>query len=200
MDILEKYLKNNRKVEIELFCANNTPKTFKTGFYKVLEDKYIIYKPQMEDEFHSKQQLKVLVYTNAGIFVFETKIISLNSKIIEIEKPKNYRTIQRRELLRAELAIPFVLNKRKHSTKNISGSGFSFYCDEILDKNTNFDIELVFEDRKISSKIKIIEIRKNLKNNLPKYRYSVKMLSLNKIDENYIIKQCIINNMQSVNI
>ncbi len=200
MDILEKYLKNNRKVEIEIIVENVSSKIYKTGFYKVLENEYIIYKPQNEEKFSTEQTLKVFVYTNAGIFVFDTKIISLNSKIIEIEKPKNYKTIQRRELLRADISVPFLLNKKKYSTKNISGSGFSFYCDEILDKNQNFEIELMFDDRKITSKIKIIEIRKNLKNNLPKYRYSVKLLSLNKIDENYIMKKCIIDNIQSVNI
>ncbi len=200
MDILEKYLKNNRKVEVEIITKGKTSKIFKTGFYKLLEDKYVIYKPQNDEKFHPDEILKVLVYTDAGIFVFETKIITLNSKIIEIEKPKNYTTIQRRKLLRADISVPFVLNRKKYFTKNISGSGFSFYCDEILDKNQNFEIELVFVDRKITSKIKIIEIRKNLKNNLPKYRYSVKLLSLNKIDENYIMKKCIVDNIQSVNI
>ena len=204
MNILEKYLKNSRKVEIEFTTEDKVIQTEKTGFYKIAPEKYIIYKPQNKTKYEENQNIKILVYSDAGIFVFKTKIISLNSKLIEINKPENYKIVQRRELLRAELSIPFVLNadgeKQRFYTKNISGSGFSFYCDDIIDKKDNMEIELNFREKKIISKIKIVEIRKNLKADLPKYRYSVKLLSLNKADENYIIKLCIVNNIQTINI
>ena len=204
MNILEKYLKNNRKVEIELITEDKVIQTERTGFYKVTPEKYIIYKPQNKTKYKENQNVKILVYSDAGIFVFKTTIISLNSKLIEINKPENYKIVQRRELLRAELNIPFILNangkRQRFNTKNISGSGFSFYCNDIIDKDENIEIQLNFRERKIISKIKIVEIRKNLKADLPKYRYSVKLLSLNKADENYIIKLCIVNNIQTINI
>lgn len=205
MHILEKYLENNRKVEMELIIGDKNIKTERTGFYKVMPDKYVIYRPQNDTALDKNLEVRILVYSSVGIFIFRTKIISLNSKLIEIEKPKNYKTVQRRELLRAELAVSFVigstqLKRQRYATKNISGSGFSFCCDEIFDKKDDYNVEIEFPKRKIRSKIKIIEIRKNLKSDLPKYRYSVKFLSLNNSDENYIIKQCVVNNIQNINI
>lgn len=205
MHILEKYIENNRKVEMELVIEDKNIRTERTGFYKILPDKYVIYRPQNNEiVFNENQEIKILIYSKAGIFIFKTKIISLNSKLIEIEKPKDYKRIQRRELLRAELVVPFyfenaALQKMKYATENISGSGFSFYCDEIFDKDTDCKVKLEFSQRTILSKIKIVEIRKNLKSGLPKYRYSVKLLSLNKSDENYIIKQCVVNNIKTIN-
>lgn len=201
MEDLKKYLKQNKKIEVEKLYQNKKIKRYKTAFYQETSDNLQFYRPYENEnkiDFIDNETLRFLIYTTDGVFAFKTKVIKSSQKIIKTQKPKAVRKIQRRGLLRQNLKLKAKIeykieNKIKTLTLqllNISGSGISFDCDEDLKGIKQFEISFKIGNKIIKTPSQIVEIRKNTKK-LQKYRISAKFIALNNYEIEYIIKNCI---------
>ena len=128
------------------------------------------------------------------------------NKIFKAKFPQTYSKIQRRELLRAELPliaqVEYTTNNETKTSEtkiiDISGSGISFNIDDNLSEYNKITITFNLEETIIKTPIKIIEIRKNLRENIEKYRISAQFVSLNNHEIEHIIKHCIKHQIKTI--
>ncbi|MBQ8848252.1 MAG: PilZ domain-containing protein [Candidatus Gastranaerophilales bacterium] len=202
MEELLEYLQSNKKIEIEKLLPNKKIKRYKTAFYQVSKEDFQFFRPKENEsfvDFRFNEVVRILVYTKDGVFTFKTKVLKCGIKTFKLQIPENYKKIQRRGLLRVDL--PLVANieyeldskliRKELKIINISGSGVSFNIDDDLSKTDNILIAFNIEEKIIEARLKIIEIRKNLKQNIEKYRISAQFVSLNNHEIEHIIKSCI---------
>ena len=209
MEELKEHLQKNKKIEIEKLLPNKKIKRYKTAFYYKQESDFHFFVPKENDScvvFKENEIIRILIYTKDGVFAFKTKVLKYGTKIIKVEPPKTYSKIQRRGLLRAELPLiaqlEFLKNKelKRCETKviNISGSGISFNINDDLSNCDKILIAFNLEGKIIETQIKIIEIRKNLKENVEKFRISAQFVSLNNHEIEHIIKHCIKHQIETI--
>lgn len=203
MEELEYNLKYNKKVEIETVLENNLFRRLKTALYKETDTEYYFYKPKQNDsyvDYEQNQNIRILIYTEEGIFIFNSTVIKNGDKLIKILKPQRYKKIQRRGLIRMALPIKVKIEYKKDNQTfeqpvkivDISGSGISFNTDCELFQNKKLIVHFTLEDKEISSIGEIIEIRQNRKTLNGKYRFSVRFLSISKKDSDFIVKHCLV--------
>ena len=209
MEELKEYLQLNKKIEIEKLLPNKKIKRYKTAFYYKPGSDFHFFVPKDNNSsviFEENETIRILIYTKDGVYTFKTKVLKYGNKIIKVETPKTYSKIQRRGLLRAELPLVAELEYIKNNelkrceTKvlNISGSGISFNTDNDLLNSDKILIAFNLEGKIIETQIKIIEIRKNLKENVEKFRISAQFVSLNNHEIEHIIKHCIKHQIKTI--
>ncbi len=139
------------------------------------------------------KELEVVIYTNSGIFVFDSIIINspLESDFV-IELPDEKKKIQRRDYIRAPINLKMVLNKNdteyETNTINIGGGGIRFVTQEKLDINDLWKFSLhLSESLKITGLGKILyTILKG--NNMASV---ITFTDISETDRNKIIKFCL---------
>lgn len=94
------------------------------------------------------KEIGVVVYTNSGIFVFDSIVI--NSPLEEefiIEFPQEQKKIQRREYMRAAVNLQLILAKGgtelETRTINVGGGGIRFIAKDKLSVNEKWNFSLL---------------------------------------------------------
>lgn len=137
--------------------------------------------------------LEVIIYTNEGIFVFDSIVIDSPFNIdFVVELPEENSKIQRRAYIRASLELDFFLSeenfKFKTKTVNISGGGIRFIIDRELELNKlfNFALYLPKNDSIVKGTGTILY---SLKQNNSMISV-IKFIEIGESDQNKIIKLC----------
>ena len=113
----------------------------------VLPEKY----KHMKKNLYSGKELEAIVYTESGVYVFDSIIIAspLEHDFL-IEIPPEKKRMQRRDYVRAYFGLNLTLNKgsQKVETKtiNIGGGGIRFKVKEELKTNDIWDFILHMSD------------------------------------------------------
>ena len=99
------------------------------------------------------KEIEAIVYTNSGIFVFDSIII--NSPLehdFVIELPEEKQKIQRREYIRTPINLKLALSRDdiQYETKtiNVGGGGIRFISQEKLNVNSLWRLSLLLPDGK----------------------------------------------------
>ena len=211
MEELKEYLRINKKIEIEKLLPNRKIKRYKTAYYNNGQGEFQFFRPKEKEtgslvDFSVSEIVRFLVYTGDGVFAFKTRVLKCGMKIIKVESPKNYTKIQRRGLLRVDLPLSAELEYNKNNILkrteikiiNISGSGISFNTNEDLSDCEKIIIAFKMDGKIIEARIRVIEIRKNLRENVEKYRIGAKFVSLNNHEVEHIIKNCIKQQIKTI--
>lgn len=113
----------------------------------VYPEKYL----NVAKNLHVGKDLEVVVYTNSGIYVFDS--IVMHSPLehdFVIEIPDEKKRMQRRDYVRAHFGFEFLLSKGnlkiKTKTINIGGGGIRFKVNEELRTNDIWDFTLYLAD------------------------------------------------------
>lgn len=169
----------------------------------ILPEKHI----GMAKNIHAGKELEAIVYTNSGVYVFDSIVIHspLEHDFI-IEIPDEKKRMQRRDYVRTHFGLNFILSKGtlKIETKtiNIGGGGIRFKVKEELRTGDIWDFSLFMADdtemhgqgivlysvllgRIITSAIKFIDINESDRSKLIKKCFEEevkrKTLTINRI-------------------
>ena len=99
-----------------------------------------------DEEYKNGESVTMFTTAGSGVIHFDSEIISVNGKTIELKKPTDCTVIQRREYTRAEIEKNILLldgNKNIRSTiKDISAGGMSIVTKEKLEKNKSYRADI----------------------------------------------------------
>jgi len=148
-------------------------------------------KHELMKYLHEGKDLEVIIYSDKGVFVFDSIVIDspFNSDFI-IELPEEKTKIQRREYVRAPIKLDFFLNKDgqkiQSETVNIGGGGIRFSSlkefkvgdiwdfafrlpnDNTVIKGNGEILYSIRQEKSITSVIKFLEIGENERNKIIK--------------------------------
>ena len=142
------HLKELVKIEI-VYKNTNTINHYKSYIKCLDDDRMLIDSPSYRGksyDIEDNQQILLSLYAEDGVYTGECKVLGKElSKIsgLWISYPYNSKHSQRREYLRVNLNVPIDLTIFKDSlrtesteyriiSKDISGNGFCYICDELL--------------------------------------------------------------------
>lgn len=100
------------------------------------------------------KEIEVVIYTNSGIFVFESIIINspLESDFV-IELPDEKKKVQRRDYVRAPAGLKLIIRREdtqyETRTINVGGGGIRFLTEEKLDINELWNFSLFLSENTI---------------------------------------------------
>lgn len=142
---------------------------------------------------HEGKELEVIIYTEKGIYLFDSIVIdSPYNRDFIIEFPEEKTKIQRREYVRAPIQLDFVLNKREFEeitkTINIGGGGVRFNCNKEFKSGDiwDFDLYLPVKDSLISGTGEILYSTRQGSNVVS----VIKFAEIEESSRNKIIKLC----------
>lgn len=138
------------------------------------------------------KEIGVVVYTNSGIFVFDSIVI--NSPLEEefiIEFPQEKKKIQRREYMRAAVNLQLLLAKDgveyETRTINVGGGGIRFVTKDKLSVNERWGFSLLLPGEKvIKGTGKILYTLMQGQTNAG----VITFLDINETERNRLIKLC----------
>lgn len=149
-------------------------------------------------------ELKLYIYTENGIYSAASKIILATKNLLSTEYvisyPTNSKHSQRREYFRADLPINFnmeIISDKKEEkrvissiTRNICGKGMSFISkDPFLDYSV-INLELNFEDKKVSTIAELVYSKAIRGVNATKYIHAFTFVSISQKNIDFIVKKC----------
>ncbi|WP_123053511.1 flagellar brake domain-containing protein [Clostridium sp. JN-1] len=198
----------NSKIEIQV-----ENKTYKSNIQDVTDDSIGISIPVNNGEYlplRGNEKINVLYYCNKDIYGFETRVIGRkveNIQMILIQKPYQFKTIQRRNFVRVNVMINvrcIFINNEKYMqnindnqvkifegyTLDMSGGGMRIAFDRSLEKNLRYGsilmIEVPFQTKNFVLKSKIVRIENDKKN--PKIICGVNFIDLDKVTREHVIR------------
>lgn len=146
---------------------------------------------------HEGAEIKLYHYTDAGIDIFDSIIItSPVDQRFEVEYPPIFTRVQRRKYTRAFVKLKIQLKDRNGildttETINIAGNGIKFYSNKDLIFGKMYDMFIYLDnDQIIKATGVIIKIEGN--------EYVFEFAKINEKDRDKLLKLCI--NIQSKNI
>ena len=143
--------------------------------------------------FHEGKDVEVIIYTDKGIFVFNSIVIeSPYEPAFVIELPEEKQKIQRREYVRVSVNYNFTLldgeNKYFTETINIGGGGVRLKSDIEFELGSiwNFSLKLPKWSDPVKGYCKILYTYKNADD----FITAVKFVNIDESSRNKIIKLC----------
>ncbi len=144
-------LENGQKVKIKFntLTINDTELTCTVKWYE--NDRVSLVFPEDSEQyikdFPEGREIEVVIYTNSGIFVFDSIVINspLENDFV-IELPDEKKKVQRRDYIRAHAGLKLVIHRedKKYETRtiNVGGGGIRFITEEKLDINELWNFSL----------------------------------------------------------
>ncbi len=153
-------------------------------------------------DFPEGKEIGVLIYTNSGIFIFDSIVI--NSPLEQdfvIELPDEKKKIQRREYLRAPMKLKLNLNKDdvnyEVQTINIGGGGIRFVAQEQFNINDLWGFSFVLpQGDEIKGVGKILYTILQGKNIVSVITFN----SISETERNKLIKLCFDEEIKNLNV
>ena len=99
-----------------------------------------------DEEYKDGEAVTMFTTAGSGVIHFDSEVISVNGRTLELKKAADCTVIQRREYTRAEIEKNILLldgNRNIRSTiKDISAGGMSIVTKEKLEKNKNYRADI----------------------------------------------------------
>lgn len=99
-----------------------------------------------DEEYKDGEAVTMFTTAGSGVIHFDSEVISVNGRTLELKKATDCIVIQRREYTRAEIEKNILLldgNRNIRSTiKDISAGGMSIVTKEKLEKNKNYRADI----------------------------------------------------------
>ncbi len=202
MENLVQYLLDNSKIEIEKRFLQRKFKRYRCAFFREINSHYFFFRAKQDGvaiDFRAGEFIKIFIYTDLGVFVFPSKVVEVRQKLLKIQKPLNFRRIQRRKITRAPIKthaiIEFIKNssfyRRSVTVNDIGGGGISINTNEDLRNVEKIKVKFETGNKTIYANAQVVEVRQYVKPKEAIYKVSIKFITLNENELEHIMKQCI---------
>ena len=166
-----------------------------------IKDEKFTVKIRTAEEYKDGEEVTFFTTAGSGVIHFNSKVISSDGQLLEIEKPSKHTVIQRREYTRAEIDKNILLldgNRNIRSTiKDISAGGMSIITKEKLEKNKSYRADINLEKNIfISCGFKPIRIDLNEDN---EYNVSGRFAIIKNIDRVALVQFCLRKEQEAKN-
>lgn len=212
MDDIYNFLYVLKKIEIIYVDKENSLFRLRSHIKMMDEDRILIEPPVIRDKSYSipdGSEIKIVVYTETGIFSGESKIIGKNIGALNagvwITYPYNSKHIQRREYLRAPIEVDFDLILYKDKTyqdkkiikakaRNICGRGLNFVSDEPLTGYYDIECIMFFKDREIKTRCEHIYSQPDKKG---QFVNALAFIDIDDKESERIVKDCFLHHLKA---
>ena len=114
----------------------------------VKEDSFSV-EIKTDEEYNKGDTVTLFTTAGSGVVHFNSEIMSVDGRVLEIKEPADYTVIQRREYTRAEIEKNILLlddgRNIRSTIKDISAGGMSIVTKEKLEKNKSYRADINLE-------------------------------------------------------